>query len=154
MSLENVMPSVDPIPRSKGNEGCGEGVDYRGKTYYYRVGLRIPKTKVVALKWEGDYCGRVHGEVEYIYVAWNGTSFSVLSHEYFCTTKYKGMTTKEAIDFVEAANKKMEDEIAAMPKCKCGNVVFILEEEQQENECFICCRARIGEGKTNVKRLG
>jgi len=147
MSLDSVIPDFDPIPNSKGIEGNGEGVHYKGKSYYYRVGLRIPKTKVVPLKWEGNWCGLVHGDVEYIYVAWNGASFSVLSHEYFCTPKYKGMTPKEAIDFVEAANKKMKDEIDAMPKCKCGCGIFRLTEEQQENECFTCCQVRMGKKK-------
>jgi hypothetical protein len=53
-----------PSPTIKGHqEGCGESVEHNGKVYCYnRAGKYIPKDRVVLMKYEGFFCGRVNGD--------------------------------------------------------------------------------------------
>ena len=144
MMLDIVIPTIELHPSGPGVEGHGEGISYNGKSYYYRDGKRIPKNKVASLMWEGNWCGRVHGDKEYIFVAWNGKSFTVLSHEYSYIRKYNKMLPEDAILLKERELKRIEEDIARMPKCKkCGSIAYVFEEDQKNNECLTCYSKRI-----------
>ena len=142
--LETVMPSIEPWASGPGVEGHGEGISYKDKCYYYRDGKRIPKNKVASLMWEGNWCSRIHGDKEYVYLAWNGKSFTILSHEYSYIRKYNKMLPEDAILLKERELKKIEEDNKKLPKCKkCGKIAIVLEEEQDDKECLICFNKRI-----------
>jgi len=144
MILEELYPCIDPCPNEPGIEGHGEGVKYKDKYYYYRVGRRIPKNKVSSLMYEGGYAGRVHGERDYIIVAWNGKAFVVLkvSGEGFIREdmkKFKNKSVEEAIEIVEEAERKQKEWRDSFPKCKhCGEFAFVLEDDQPNDVCSEC----------------
>lgn len=116
---------VAPFFSSLGIEGHGEGIKYKNHYYYYRGEKRIPKNKPACLKWEGHWAGRVHGEKEWIIVAWNGQEFILLDHIYgninYTMTKYKGLSAIDAIKKTQAEETERQRQLDAMEKCKkCG----------------------------------
>lgn len=152
------VPTIDPVRRSSRNEGCGEGGWYEGRDWYYRVGQRIPKNKVVALRWEGNFLGRCHGEVEHILVVWldetNKDNKRIPAHFVVLEeveqgrlkqrlARYKGQTPLQALatrlrELLEEARRR-----EAMPHCSfCPNLLLILYDDQRPNECTDCYRER------------
>ena len=142
MNLETVDTVDPPIPSSRGIEGNGEGVEFKRMTYYYRVGKWIPKDKAVALKWEGNYCGRVRGETAHIIVIFNGTNYTVLEDVTGSVresiARFKGLSYSEAIALVEKEEQDRIAKLEALPKCKCGGILLVLADEQPDDLCFTC----------------
>lgn len=133
-----------PTPRS---EGCGQCVELDGKWYYYRSPYFIPKDKPALLTWEGNYCSRQNGDKEHLIVAFNGKNFTVLQHVYpggvkEAMAKYKGLTNEEAVALKHKEMEKAQKEYDAMPKCKCGRIILIFEEDQRKDECVACFEKR------------
>lgn len=146
INLDTVMPSIEPCQSCPGIEGHGEGIKYNNKYYFYRDGKKIPKNKVASLIWQGNYCGRINGDVEYIYVAWNGDSFTVLSHEYSYSRKYNKLLPADAILLRQRELKKLDEDLAKMPRCKvCNGIAYIFEKDQNKDECLSCFKKRITE---------
>lgn len=149
VTLPIATPDCDPIPDSPGVEGHGQGLKHDTQTYYYRVGKLVPRDKIVHLTYEGAYMGRVHGEKEYIVVAFDGEQFRVLEHvSYYgvkdVLQKFKGMTNAEAIAAVVAIREEIAAKFAALPKCKCGNQAgIIFDERQKKDECLTCMNKRL-----------
>lgn len=135
-----------PEPTIKGQqEGCGESVEYNNKIYCYnRAGKYIPKDKVVALKYEGFFCGRVRGEIYYILVCYNKQGELVLVDSVPVSLKesmkrFKGLSNEQAICLAEGDEQKRQSLIDYMDKCSsCGQVVIVLENEQPKDKCFTC----------------
>ncbi len=141
--LSSLSPCNEPIQRTAGSSGLGEGLYYQGKAFYYRVGKHIPKTHVVHLTSEDNYCGRQKGDFEYIIVAWDGTFFVVLDHVFFVGIRdklkeYKGLSCKEAIALVEARYAKLQAYVDARPKCACGHGIILFHDDQRRDECSTC----------------
>lgn len=90
------MKLVVPFPSVSGIEGRGNGVKYKDLYYYYGES-EIPKDKPAILKWEGS----VHGDKEWIIIAWDGQKFVFLEHVYSDVNgmmkKYKGLFAIDAI---------------------------------------------------------
>ena len=129
-----------PVPNSAGIEGHGESCEYRGHSYYYpQVGKLIPRDRISYLSREYFFCGRLHGNKEYIVILPHKTdanSFYVLecvSHSIRDTMKkYKG---KKSMEEILPLFDKYESDI----KCVCcGNEVLLLDDDQPNNECFSC----------------
>ena len=150
-NLTEVTPKIEPCPNAPGVEGHGEGVEYDGKLYYYRVGQRIPKDKVVALRYEGCFSGRVHGDKEWIIVACvsgclNKWRYFVLRHAYSEVSKllseYKGMSPQDAIDKERKRLQESEQQRDSLPKCKsCGAINIKLHDSHNEDFCKTCVNA-------------
>lgn len=143
--LETVQPVHPPSPKTKGVEGCGEGVLYGGDDFFYRAGKHIPKDKVVHLTWEGNWCGRENGEKSYLIVAFNGTDFTVLEHVLYVGVqksmkRFKGLSCAEAIALVEQEDVERERRDAAMPRCACGGILLLLDNDQPSGICYSCWR--------------
>lgn len=157
--FSKVEMTIEAVPNQTGIEGHGEGCYFppnqkHSQAYYYTVGKNVPKTKAALLKWEGNWSGRQNGDKAWIVVAWNGKDFSVLEHIHHYGTrevfsKYKGMTSEQAIKFAEEAEaRRVADHHAFMakfPKCKCGKVALLLQDDQPKDMCMECFR----KGKTN-----
>lgn len=148
MSLEFqiVTPSIAPLPNRPRAIGHGEGVEYNGRSYYYMVGKRIPKDKVVAIRWEGDWCGQVNGEVEYLVVVYSGSGNEFLILEQSSKgyirevmVKYKGREPFEVISFASREAKKRQEAFDSLPKCRlCGDVMIVFEDHQPKDVCLQC----------------
>ena len=150
--METVQVKYPAEPATSGSEGCGQGVDYQGKLYFYRTGKDIPKNKVAMLTWEGFYCGNMNGEKEWIIVAWNGKDFTVLEYVFSNVReemkKYKGKTPEECIALrtaiVEHDEKKHKEWVASLTPCRiCGKGVLVLEDDQADDECYDCHRGMV-----------
>lgn len=111
MALDTVIPSIEHCIPCFNNEVHGECVKYKDKYYYYRDGKKIPKNKVACLIYEVKHFVKIKNDVEYIYVAWNGESFTVLSHEYSYSHKYNKMLPADAILLRERELKKSESKM-------------------------------------------
>lgn len=146
--MQKLKVSYDPKPRTPRSTGCGEGIDYGQNTYYYIVGKRVPKDKVVSLSYEGCFCGRVHGEKEYIIVTWDGNDFVLLEHVYYEGVKkrlqrFRGLTPLEAIALVAEEERKHQEMLDAMPKCKICKTEnsILIYDDQPRDVCTTCFKA-------------
>ena len=152
MELDTVDIAGSPVKPSQRSEGCGQSVKYGNEFYFYRTPCFIPKNQPVIVRSESGYCGRVHGDVHYLIIAFNGKNFTVLKALFPGETKeamkkFKGLTNQEAIALVEEEWAERERQIAAMPKCKCGAVLIRFEDKQRADECCSCFRKRISKKK-------
>jgi hypothetical protein len=145
-----------PVKPSKGSTGCGQSLKYGNQIYHYRSPHFIPKDKPAILMYEGNYCGRVNGDKEYLIVAFNGKNFTVLEHHYPGEAKramerFKGLTNEEAIALVQGEWDERQREYDAAPKCKCGRLILRFETEQRDDECIACFEKRTGKNKKKGK---
>ena len=146
--MYKILKTTPPVESRIGIDGIGEGIEYEGNTYYYRVGKRIPKNKVVSLRYESNYCGRVHGETIYIIVVWDGKNFIVLEtateNIRESKQKYDGLSPKKAIAFAEKQENKTKAYFDAFPKCKkCKEPVIVLIDGQSSDMCISCFENKI-----------
>lgn len=142
-----ILQSIyEPIPNSAGVEGHGEGVEYNGKTYYYRVGCWIPKNKVVSLVWEGNFASRIHGDKDYIIVGYKDDDIVLLDSNIYMgirvhMKKFQNKSVDEAILMIEQEEQAREESWRNVPNCKsddCNNKVIRFSDEQPENLCYTC----------------
>ena len=145
MSLKLLTPTIEPVNNSPGILGHGQGIEYENGFYYYIVGKYSPKTAVVALKSESNYCGRVNGEKEYLIVAWDKSQNSFVLLEHHCyevrryLKKYIGKKPDEAITMRIAELAAIQANYDAAPKCrKCSHVVIRFNDDQKEDICSSC----------------
>lgn len=149
----------DPVEPGPGNEGCGQALNYNGQFFHYRTPCFIPKDKPAMLMYEGNYCSRQHGDKEYLIVAFNGKSFTVLEHHYPGRAKeamkrFLGLTNQEAIDLVQGEWDERQRQYDAAPKCKCGALLIKFLNEQRDDECSSCCEKRLGKKNKIRKQIG
>lgn len=141
--MDKIKATIPLVESSLDSQGTGEGIKYQGVMYYYRTGKKIPKNRAVALRWEGNFFGKVRGELRHIIVAWNDKNFIVLESvsEKISKVKqkYRGLSTEEAIFLAVAYNKKIKAKLDAIPKCNlCGKIVLLLEKDQPGDKCLPC----------------
>lgn len=134
-----------PRPKNNGSLGCGESLKYQSDFYYYKTPCAIPRDKPALLCHEGTFLGRVHGEKNYILVAWNGFEFEVLEHPEAgktkaATAKYTGLTAKEAIKLGGWATTKYECDSERYPCQYCGDAAIRFFDDQPDGVCSECHR--------------
>jgi len=145
--MEILTEFVDAIPNSAGVEGHGQGVEYDGRTYYYRMpGKNIPKKRPTYLTWEGNFCGRVHGEKHYLIVCFFDDKLYRLAtahtHPQKEVEKYYGLIPIEVIKKVEQEEKEANDWVNQFPVCRnCGKTAIVLETGQPKDQCVSCFEA-------------
>lgn len=147
--LPTVRAAGDAIAKHPGYEAQGEYVVYEGREFFAPAGRCIGRDRVVSLRWEGHYCGRVHGEREFILVAFNGTDFTVLEwaqsgHVREALAKYRGMTCAEAITHAQALqdaeDRKRAEFQARLPRCKvCSQPFIVFEDDLPDGICSREC---------------
>lgn len=139
--MEVLNKFVDAIPNSTGVEGHGQGVEYDGRTYYYRMpGKNIPKKNPTYLTWEGNFAGRVHGDKVHLIVMWEDDVLYLLNTVYINpqqeAKKYYGYPLDIFRKYEEQQRQEWNDRF---PKCNsCGNNVIILDEGQPKDKCTSC----------------
>jgi hypothetical protein len=138
--MQILNQSIDPFLSRPGIQGHGQGLNYKDKWYYYAGEKNVPKDKP-AIKWEGNWAGRVCGEKEWIIVAWNSENFVLLDHTYCgireLKLKYNRLLAIQAIERKNQEEIKLQKERDAMPKCKkCGKPY--LEFGQKSGLCIKC----------------
>ena len=148
--MDKVQATIQP------NDEVGQGTEYESNEYHYRAGKIIPKNKAAALRWEGNWFGRSHGEVRYIIVAWNGKDFTVLESISGGIRKdmykYKGISSEQAITLAEKHEKSAKAEWDAVPKCcKCKKPVVVLMKGQPNDICILCFEDKLQEKKKYIK---
>lgn len=142
--FEELDSYIPPCPNSLGVEGHGEGLKYQNNAYYYRTAKPIPKNKPAVLKWEGNWCSRQHGDVEYIIVAFNGKKFVVIEHEYpgslqLKFKRVKNLSCEKAISLSKEIFEK--NKLRFYTSCKhCKGNVIVLEDKQPKDVCLDCFR--------------
>lgn len=141
--MRTVVPTIDPVKSTAGVEGHGEGVKLDNKHYYYPRG-RIPHDKVVTVRSEDFFCGRLHGDVQYLVLAFNHNAFVILEEHYGAgikevLEKYKNLTPPQAIELALEKERKQKADLDSMPKCrKCQRPVLNLDENQPKDVCYTC----------------
>ena len=150
LNLKPLVPTIKPVCNSPSRIGHGEGIEYDNAYYYYIVGKHIPKDKVVALKSESQYCGRVNGEKEYIIITWDKSQQSFVLLEHCCyevkryIKKYIGKKPDEAIAMRMAELDKIQADYDATPKCSyCNNPVIVFHDGQDKNTCSSCFEKKV-----------
>jgi len=141
-----------PSPHMPGIEGIGQGVEHNHEFYYYHVNKYIPRDRAVAVRSESNYCGRQHGDIGFIIIAWDGEEFRVIERPspgkvQEKLKKFKGMTAQQAIDLAMEEERKLIAEEAARPKCRGGQNLMLFEKDQRPDECLTCYHKRIGKYK-------
>lgn len=115
----------------------------RGHLYFYETAKFIPKDRVVYVTSEGSYRGRVHGDKDYMIIAWNGTDFTVLEHMLpgelrAAMKKYRGMAPDWAIILQQHIRDEQQAILDARPKCACGKPCIALYDDQPDGVCCEC----------------
>lgn len=145
--MHTLIASIPPVNHSQGIEGHGEGVEYNGITYYYPLaGKHIPKNKVVALKHEGNFCHRIHGDKQYLIVCYDGQENLVLVDTVVSGSiqkelrRYKGLPLIiDALELVNKVRTDVQEALDKVPDCvQCGGKVLLLDELQPRDTCFTC----------------
>lgn len=141
--LDCVTPCHDPVPNSQGIEGHGEGLEYAGETFWYRVGKHIPKDKPVSVSAEHTWLGRCNGIKEWLILAWNGESFTVLEHVDSGLReemkKYKGLSCEEAIEKAKELKRERNAWKETAPVCRvCNSYMIVFEDDQPDDLCLKC----------------
>jgi len=138
------MIKIPPVPNSPGIQGHGEGLDIDGQTFFYRVGKLIPRNEVAILKWEGNFWGREHGDVEFIAVCFENDELIVLGRDEKAGAlkRFTSLLISDAIALKQHEDRECQRKIDEALKCKCGNVVIVLYDGQKKDECLDCFRKR------------
>lgn len=81
LPVNHALPYCPASPSALGIDGCGEGVSYGSKLYFYRKHADIPRAdRVVLVKYEGGFNhGVTAHDVEYLALAWVGPHFEVVA---------------------------------------------------------------------------
>jgi ribosomal protein S27E len=91
-------------------------------------------------------------DVDFIIVAWNGKSFTVLGqsqqgHLRRDMAIYRGNAPDRAIAIRQAQVDEQRRRHEALPKCAgCGDRVLLFDKRQRKDECLTCMHVRIKKG--------
>lgn len=102
--VDIVHPTIDPVAKTSGTTGYGEGFDYgtetfskRPATYYYRFsGKRIPKEGITYVTSESGYFSRQKGDRSQLILAFDQDikAFRVLASVPSGSCNFKDLLTK------------------------------------------------------------
>ncbi len=146
MDFPTIMETVPLCPNSPGVIGHGEGVLYKNKYYFYRSSHSIPKGKVVHVTWEGNWCGRVHGDKDYLIVLKTDDGILVLEECIYdikgALKKYAGLSPEQAMKLADEVRNQRDWKLRA-PLCSgCGKPFIKLRDGQPNDLCSVCYRRR------------
>mgnify|MGYP000207779118 CR=1 FL=1 len=142
MKQEIATHDRPPSPNTGRSTGHGEGIEYEGRTYYYRTPHWIPKDRISFAMREYSYRSRQRGDKEYVVIAPEGDHYIVLdvvADGILDVMKfYKDKTPQEAIAEDLELRRQIQIGLDAHPKCKCENLLIRFEQEQRDDECLEC----------------